>query len=219
MAHRGWSVEPWALAVEARPAYVRDVSELGGRDAESAERDGQVWEIGTDADSAWIAGSTTIGRTITSAIPRGFEAYATVVLPASAELRDAHEQEVIHLLVTSTPEQPWWLGYLDTGGDDVVFVDAPRVRLYSDWPYVLVKAGPAQAKQWRADVSFAMHCRLPDLMFPADRSWLISALWDDDWWCLGGPLHLVDAFAQSPTLETRIVDQHEDATPPGHATR
>lgn len=182
-------------------------------------RDGQLWEIGTAAETAWITGATTTGRTITSAIPPGFEAYATVVLPASPESRDAHEQEVIRLLTASSSEQPWWLGYLDTGADDVVFADASRVRLYSDWPYVLVKAGPAQAQQWRASASFTMHCRLPDLMFPTDRSWLISALWDDDWWCLGGPVRLVDAFTHSTTLETRTVNQHEDVTPPGHVTR
>ena len=27
---------------------------------------------------------------------------------------------------------------------------------------------------------------LPDLMFPADRSWLVSTLWDDDRTCVGG---------------------------------
>ena len=26
--------------------------------------------------------------------------------------------------------QPWWLGYLDTGADDIVFPDAPKVTLY-----------------------------------------------------------------------------------------
>ena len=40
-------------------------------------------------------------------------------------------------------------GYLDTGADDIVFPDAPKVTLYSGWPYVLVEAGPEQAATWR----------------------------------------------------------------------
>jgi hypothetical protein len=33
---------------------------------------------------------------------------------------------------------------------------------------------------------------LPDLLFPAGRSWLVSTLCDDDWACAGGPASLVD---------------------------
>ena len=50
-------------------------------------RDGSTWRIGTDAEVAWIASGTSIGRTITAAIPPVFEAYATVVLPYSEEGR------------------------------------------------------------------------------------------------------------------------------------
>ena len=45
--------------------------------------------------------------------------------------------------------QPWWLGQIDTGADDIVFPDAPKVTLYSEWHYVLVEAGPEQAATWR----------------------------------------------------------------------
>jgi hypothetical protein len=47
----------------------------------SRGRDGSTWPIGTDAEVAWIASGTSIGRTITAAIPPVFDAYATVVLP------------------------------------------------------------------------------------------------------------------------------------------
>src|SRR5260221_203159 len=43
-------------------------------------RDGRTWRIGTDADVAWIANGTSVGRTITAGIPPVFDAYATVVL-------------------------------------------------------------------------------------------------------------------------------------------
>jgi hypothetical protein len=61
-------------------------------------RDGRMWRIGTDAEVAWIANSTSIGRTITAAIPPVFEAYATVVLPERGERQDQHDRAVLGLL-------------------------------------------------------------------------------------------------------------------------
>jgi hypothetical protein len=60
---------------------------------------------------------------------------------------------------------------------------------------------------------------LPDLMFLADRSWLFSTLWDDDWTCIGGTRELIDAFLNHPALRYRVREVKsvvEDATPPGH---
>jgi hypothetical protein len=106
-------------------------------------RDGSTWRIGTDAEVAWIATGTSMGRTITAAIPPVFEAYATVVLPYGwdGEGQDKHDRAVLALLGEQWAGQPWWLGYLDTGADDIVFPDAPRVTLYSGWHYVLAEAG------------------------------------------------------------------------------
>ena len=53
-------------------------------------------------------------------------------------------------------------------------------------------------------------------MFPADRSWLVSTLWDDDWTCIGGPAQLMDGFLRHRELEARRVTLGQDATPPGH---
>jgi hypothetical protein len=181
------------------------------------ERDGGTWRIGTDTDVAWIVNGTTIGRTITAAIPAVFEAYATVVLPIGDERRDKHDRAVIALLTDQSGNQPWWLGYLDTGADDIVFPDVATVTLYSGWHYVLVEAGPVQAAMWRRsdDRSF-WKGPLPNLMFPADRSWLVSTLWDDDWTCIGGPSRLVEQVLHHPDLDARRVALGEDATPPGH---
>jgi hypothetical protein len=80
---------------------------------------------------------------------------------------------------------------------------------------VLVEAGPEQAAIWRHPGSFFPGV-LPNLMFPADRTWLVSTLWDDDWTCIGGPTGLVDRFLRHPDLQARPVALGQDATPPGH---
>src|SRR5580704_14889951 len=169
-------------------------------------RDGGTWRIGTDAEVAWIANGTAMGRAITAAIPPVFEVYATVVLPYEDEAQDKHDRAVLTLLSEQSPSQPWWLGYLDTGADDIVFPDAPKVTLYSGWPYVLAEAGPEQAATWRRSGGRSFwKGALPNLMFPADRSWLVSTLWDDDWTCIGGPTALVGRFLRHPDLRTRRV--------------
>jgi hypothetical protein len=180
-------------------------------------RDGRSWLVGTASDVAWIYLWTTVDFTITSAIPPAFDAYATVVLPEHRGERRRHDQAVLALLNRQSPDQRWWLGYLDTGGDDIVFPDAQKVILYADWSYVVVRAGPEQAASWRQGDYFRER-RLPDLMFPEDRSWLVSTLWDDDWTCIGGPVSLVDGSLNHPDLRsrTRRVGLAEDATPPGH---
>jgi len=180
-------------------------------------RDGSTWRIGTSAEVAWIADGASVGRTITAAVPAVFEAYATVVLPDGGEGQDERDRAVLALLSEESVGQPWWLGYLDTGADDIVFPDAPKVTLYQDWRYLLVQAGPEQAATWRrsGDWSFWKGA-LPNLMFPADRSWLVSTLWDDDWTCIGGPADLVDRFLRHPGLQARPVTLGQDATPPGH---
>jgi hypothetical protein len=92
----------------------------------------------------------------------------------------------------------------------------PKVSLYSGQSYVLVEAGPRQAAAWRRSGSLWWQDVLPDLMFPADRSWLVATLCDDDWACVGGPANLVGMFLAQPDLQARPVQPGEDATPPGH---
>jgi hypothetical protein len=180
-------------------------------------KDGGSWRVGTSAEVSWIAHGTSIGRAITAAIPPVFEAYATVVLPVGGEGQDEHDRAMLALLSEQSSGQRWWLGYLDTGADDIVFPDAPMVTLYSGWSYVLVEAGPEQAATWRrTGLRSFWKGRLPNLMFPADRSWLVSTLWDDDWTCIGGTARLVAGFLRHPGLQARAVELGQDATPPGH---
>ncbi len=193
--------------------HVRRRKNLGGW----RTRDGRKWRIGTGTEVAWIANGTSAGRTITAAIPPVFEAYATVVLPYGGEGQEKHDRALLALLTEQWAGQPWWLGYLDTGADDIVFPDAPMVTLYSGWDYVLVEAGPEQAATWRrTSLGSFWKGTLPNLMFPADHSWLVSTLWDDDWTCIGGPAQLVNGFLRHPGLQARAVALGQDATPPGH---
>ncbi|MDQ6803434.1 MAG: hypothetical protein M3065_00385 [Actinomycetota bacterium] len=86
---------------------------------------------------------------------------------------------------------------------------------HSSWRYVLVAAGPEQAARWRGR---EWKLAIPDLIFPADRFWLLSTLWDDDWTCIAGTEGLVSSLLSHPLLgaRTRRVNVEEDATPPGH---
>lgn len=182
-------------------------------------RDSRDWQIGAASDVEWITAGTSVGVTITSAIAPVFDDYATAVLPEDPAQQRRHDRALIATLMTQSPDQQWWLGYLETGGSDIVFPNAPMVRLYVGWSYVLVLAGPEQAVGWRRDNSHPLRpLLLPDLMFPADRSWLVSTLWDDTWTCVGGPVQLVDALLGDPYLRPRVrrVGLNDVATPPGH---
>lgn len=178
-------------------------------------KDGREWRIGTEAEVAWINEGACAGRAITAAIPPVFAAYCTLELPQGWDEYPRHEQAVIALLSEHAAQQRWWLAYLDTGASDLVFPDAPTVTLYAGWRYVFVDAGPHEAATWR-DIRF--NWALPDLMFPHDRSWLVSTLWDDAWTCIGGSEELVDGFLRHRELGPRAkrVALDEDATPPGH---
>ena len=178
-------------------------------------KDGRTWRIGTARDTDWLAGQTAHGYSITIAIPPVFDAYASFYQPDGVEI-EAHEHAVVHELIDHTPDQPWWLGYLDTGAHDIVFPLAPKVALYWGWHYVLVQAGPDQALAWRTGhMRGGLTGSLPDLFFPADRSWLVSALWDDTWSCIGGPDALIDSLQHNALANARRVQPEQDALPPG----
>ncbi len=54
-------------------------------EATTRDKDGQSWQIGTDADVEWVAQGAVAGVTVSAAIPQVFEAYATVAVPAFGE--------------------------------------------------------------------------------------------------------------------------------------
>lgn len=214
------------------------------RPGTTVQKDGRDWRVGTAADVEWITRSTPRGMEITSAIPPIFDDYATIVIPEGDDARIRHVDVILHHLRARSGEHRWWLGYLDTGADGDVLPAASRTPLYAGWSYALVLAGPDQAASWRrgrgTPVASASATNWvvgsspsseppavlpepmgwrdpgPDLVFPEDRSWLVSWLWDDDWRCIGGTSELIDALLDDPELEVRRVRLGEDATPPGH---
>jgi hypothetical protein len=176
------------------------------------------WVHGDSEVVEWIEAGTAVGVTVLSAIPPGFDAYATIVVSPDAEERTRADNLLVETLAAHTVEQHWWLGYLETSSDtDLVDPTAPRVKLYAGWDYVLLQGEPYQALTARDDEPF--RGALPDLVFPVDRSWLVSTLWDDDWRCIGGPAALIAALLEHAELEMRTVTTTHDMTPPGHVMR
>ena len=95
-------------------------------------KDGQDWVIGTEDDVRWIQEAISISSTVTSAVPPHFSAYATVLVPDKHGGRSEDLRVLLDVLGGHSGDQPWWLGYLETGTDDLVFPDAPRTRLWDD---------------------------------------------------------------------------------------
>jgi hypothetical protein len=169
-------------------------------------KDGRAWRIGGEDEVAWVNAGVTGRLSITAAVPSVFAAYATLAFPVDLErdrddmrpAEDRFDDAVLSALSAHTKPQPWWLGFLETGASDVVLDDAPRVHVYG-YSYVLVQAGAHEARTWRSDEG-RWFTALPELMFPADRSWLVSSLWDDAWACVGGSADLIAALLIEPEL-------------------
>jgi hypothetical protein len=182
------------------------VTESARGSPQTVLKDGRAWRLGSEDDVAWIDAGITGGLSITAAVPSVFAAYATLAFPVDLELdrdhlrpaEDRFDDAVLSVLSAHTKPQHWWLGFLETGASDVVLDDAPRVRVYG-WKYVLAQAGPHEARTWRSDDG-RWFTALPELMFPADRSWLLSSLWDDAWACVGGSAELISALLIEPEL-------------------
>ena len=165
----------------------------------------------------WITDWTRKDRTIVSAIPPMYAAYATIVVPDGDEAKTQSDRALVEVLQAHAPADRWWIGYLDTGAADLSNIKGQRVSAYAGWTYVLKACGPRQVLAARDNGrSTPWHSALPELLFPHDRSWLVSTLWDDDWRCVGGPESLVEAVLAHRHIEAFAVSTDEDATPPGH---
>ncbi|GGS10257.1 hypothetical protein GCM10010169_63800 [Micromonospora fulviviridis] len=68
-------------------------------------KDGRSWRIGAAADVEWIAGHTTAGISITTAIPPIFDAYATTH-QADGVTVAAYEHALVEDLITQTLLRP-----------------------------------------------------------------------------------------------------------------
>lgn len=172
-------------------------------------KDGRAWRIGTENEVRWINAAVTDGQSITSSVPPIFAAYATITFPLDLEagseqrrdVEDRFDDALIRVLEAHSASQSWWLGFLDTGASDIVMPAAPRVLVYGS-RYVLVQAGPREARTWRGDEG-RWFTALPELMFPADHAWIVSSLWDDAWAGVGGSGDHISALLQEPELRAR----------------
>jgi hypothetical protein len=189
-------------------------------------KDGVAWTVGGQAEVEWIAEGTGSGPQITTAIPPRYAAYATLTnagapnLPRDTHLERRQDVAFVDVLRRHSGKTAWCFGYLDRGASDIVFWDVPKVTIYWEWKYALVLAGPDQAAHWRPAPGGEPNWKsteLPELMFPEDRSWVVSFLWDDDWACIGGSDDLIGDLESDPVLapNVRRVDIEQDATPPG----
>jgi len=172
---------------------------------EVRERDGKRWVIGDSADVAWLASAVDYFAERVSLVPPAFAAYCQLDLPdhaPGAQVR--HDSALVSILSGASATRDWWLGYLEYGiGIDLPFDDAPRTNLFT-WNYVLVRAGPEQALNWRASESpIAWKGALPDLIFPVDRSWVLITDWDARWSGIGGADDLVQGLLHDPELGPR----------------
>jgi hypothetical protein len=194
---------------------------------ETVFKDGATWPVGEQSEVDWISQGTGPGRVITAAIPPLFADYATLTnvvaeegLPRDLDLERRQDLAFVDALRRHDGGRPWWIGYLDTGASDIVFWDAPKVEVYYGWRYVFVLAGPDQAAIWRPAPGGRPNWKsteLPEIIFPDDRSWLVSFLWDDDWACIGAPEALISDLLEDPVLAPNAlrVDTEQDYTPPG----
>jgi hypothetical protein len=174
-----------------------------------AFKDGRSWQVGTTRDIDWIVNRTTEGTSITSAIPPVFEAYATFYEPDGVSVV-AHERALVNRLIEFTPDQPWWLGYLDTGAHSVVFDDVPKVSLYWSWP--TVPSPPPRTSFYLATGASEGNGVLPTCSF---LSIDLAVRPPTTWTCIGGPRILIEALHHDPLVQAHRVQLGVDAKPPG----
>lgn len=166
------------------------------------------------AATRWIADGTHAGRDITSAIPPVFGAYATITHEydegwggGSHErnmLRDRVDALLPHLKSVSG-DSDIWFGFRRDAAYQIGHEEREIDDIYAPgWLY--------QFATGRLDA--IAPGLLPELVWPADRSWLLSNLWDDDWTCVGGSTGFIQALEDDPTLMARRVQLGQDAIPP-----
>ena len=110
-----------------------------------------------------------------------YAAYATIVVPDGDEAKTQPDRALVEALEAPAPADRWWIGYLDTGAAELSNIKGPRMSAYAGWTYVLKAWGLRQVLATRDNGrSTPWHSALPELLFPHDRAWLVSTLWDDD---------------------------------------
>ncbi|MEU8252691.1 hypothetical protein AB0C06_00290 [Micromonospora inaquosa] len=189
-------------------------------------KDGRDWRIGAADDVSWIVGHTTAGVSITTAIPPVFDAYATTYQADDVTVA-AYEHALVEDVIRHTPDQPWWLAYLDTGAHNVVFPPRPEgVPLLE----LAVRAGRGRSRasshlahRWshapppRRATRPVLSCRPVVAGLRALGRHLDLRRRPDTWTCVGGPTPVIHALERDSVANARQVRPDEDALPPGLA--
>jgi hypothetical protein len=139
-----------------------------------------------DQEVAWLRQESTVFGTLRYAIPGGFEAYGALDLPRNIS---PIEEPLLDTLASDESE-PLIAGWIDRGpwppppGDEHV--------LYSGWRYRLRRVAPSEV----AGLPTEGEGSFPDLLFPPDRTWLVSLLWDDAWRSIGASQIVADQLSR-----------------------
>ena len=177
-------------------------------------KDGRNWRIGAAADVDWIAGHTTAGISITTAIPPVFDAYATTTRPTTSPPPPTSTPWSKTSSRTPRTSPGGWA--TSTPAPTTSSSPTPRrCRSTGAGRTCWSRPAPSKPSPGGPVTCATPEGALPDLFFPADRSWLVSALWDDTWTCVGGPAPLIHTLERDPLANARRVRPDEDALPPG----
>lgn len=130
-----------------------------------------------DAALEWIRHGVAVGYSLASALPAGFAVYGVL------DLDDAAEQDLALLdALCGRPTDVVLAGRIvrnaaaeSEAGDEHV--------LYSGWRYRIRLTSLGEVRR-RVERDPDPH-RLPDLLLPPDRDWMVTTLWDDGWRSVG----------------------------------
>lgn len=140
-----------------------------------------------DADVDWLRLNNGAAGTLGYAIPGYFAVYGAMNLPDEIA---ATEDRLLDALAPESGEE-LIAGWIDRGpwpppaGDEHV--------IYWDWKYRLRRV---QSSDLRGLPGEGERC-FPDLLFPINRSWLVSMLWDDSWRSIGATRAVARRIEQS----------------------
>ena len=139
-----------------------------------------------DHDVNWIRQESALAETLTYAIPDRYEAYGVLDLPREI---GPVEDGLLDAL-TARPTGLLIAGWIDRGpwppstGDEHV--------LYTGWRYRLRRVAESELRGLPTEGEGSF----PDLLFPQDRSWLVSLLWDDSWRSIGASQAIATRLTQ-----------------------
>lgn len=147
----------------------------------------------------WLREGNGPAGTLSYALPGRFDVYGAIDLPDEI----SPTEDTLLSALAPNPAAALLAGWIDRGpwppphGDEFV--------LYWGWRYRFRWVLPAELQGLPSEGEDSF----PDLLFPPDRSWLVSLLWDDSWRSVGASEPVARRIEQrlpaferlSPTVE------------------